>query len=72
VQETKDPKTLAEQAKPLAEHGGERKSEEIQPDNINLKVVGGTSASHLTACRMRFDRESKHKTNSRWGIIILL
>jgi hypothetical protein len=49
VQEARDPKTIAEKAVPLAEHGGDRKSEEIQVDNINLKSTGGTSSEYLTA-----------------------
>jgi hypothetical protein len=34
---------LGVKAKPLAEHGGDRKSEEIQVCDSNLKVKGGTN-----------------------------
>jgi hypothetical protein len=49
IQEARDPKTIAGKAKPLTEHGGNRKSEEAQVDNINLKSAGRTFSSSLTA-----------------------
>lgn len=50
IQEARDPQTIAERAQPLAEHRRPTKEEEENKvDNINLKTVGGTSSSYLTA-----------------------
>lgn len=49
VAEQKDPKTLAEQVKPLAEHGTNQHREERGLDIIKSSTTGGTSASYLTA-----------------------
>jgi len=47
--EHRDPKVLAENAEPLAEHGGDRKSGQDQGDNITLKPSQkGTSSAYLT------------------------
>jgi hypothetical protein len=42
IQEAKDPKTIAEKTQPLAEHGGDRRSEEIQGNNVTLKSRGNS------------------------------
>ena len=42
IGEARDPKTIVEKAKPLGEHGGDRKSEEIQGTGSTLKVRGST------------------------------
>lgn len=47
--QAKDPKTVAEKTKPLKEQGRPIKEEENKVDNINLKTIGGTSSSYLTA-----------------------
>lgn len=39
----------------LMANGGDRRSEQFQPDNINLKTKGGTDPSYLLA-RLERDR----------------
>jgi hypothetical protein len=48
-QEARDPKTIAEKVKPLAEHGVNQHREDRGLDIIKSKTTGGTSSSYLTA-----------------------
>ena len=48
-EEAKDPKTIAEQAQPLADHGTNQHREDEGLDIIKSKIIGETSSSYLTA-----------------------